>query len=60
MNITPSLSNTPIQTTPPGNPCTAPLNVPKLKLDYIRDKTHPSYKNLVKLGRDVNYIWWGN
>ena len=36
------------------------VHVPQLKLAYINDTTHPSYKNLVMLCREVHYMWWIN
>ena len=34
--------------------------VPQFKLYYICDITNPSHTNLVKLCREVQYMWWGN
>ena len=36
------------------------VHVPQFKLDYIHDKNHHPHRNLVKLCRKVNYMWWGN
>ena len=33
--------------------------VPQFQLSYIIDTTHPSYKYLLQLCHDVNYIWCG-
>ena len=33
---------------------------PKFQLAYIRNTTHPSHKKLVKLCREVHYMWWVN
>ena len=34
--------------------------VPQFQLDYIHNSTHPSHKYMVKLCREVHYIWWVN
>ena len=36
------------------------VRVPQFQLACIRDITHPSHKNLVKLSREVHYMWWLN
>ena len=36
------------------------LHVPKFQLCYIRDKTHPSRRNMVELCPGVHYMWWGD
>ena len=36
------------------------VRVPQFQLDYIRDTTDPSHKNLVKLCCEVHYMWWVN
>ena len=36
------------------------VRVPQFQLTYIHNKNHPLNKNLAKLWRDVNYMWWGN
>ena len=32
----------------------------QFQLAYISDTTNPSHKILVKLCREVHYMWWGN
>ena len=34
--------------------------VPQFQIAYIHDTTHPSHKNVVKLCREVHYMWWVN
>ena len=34
--------------------------VPQFQLDYFRDTTHTSHKNLFKLCCELHYMWWGN
>ena len=34
--------------------------VPRFQLAYILAITHTSHKNLVKLCREVHYMWWLN
>ena len=36
------------------------FRVPKFKLSYICDTTHPSHKNLVKFCPEEHYVWWEN
>ena len=36
------------------------VHVLKFQLAYIRDTTNPSHENVVKLCREVNYMWWEN
>ena len=36
------------------------VRVPKFKRSYTHDTTHPSHKILVKLCREVRYMWWVN
>ena len=32
--------------------------VPQFQLAYICDTTHPSNKKLVRLCRELHYMWW--
>ena len=34
--------------------------VPQFQLTYIHNTTHPSHTFLVKLCREVHYMWWVN
>ena len=36
------------------------VRIPKFQLAYICDTTHHSHKSLVKLCREVHYMWWGD
>ena len=36
------------------------VRVTQFQLAYIRNTTHPSHKNVVKLCREVNYMCWVN
>ena len=36
------------------------VRVPKFQLAYIRDKTHPLHKRLIKLSREAHFTWWVN
>ena len=36
------------------------FRVPPFQIAYICDTTHTSHKNLVKLCREVHYMWWVN
>ena len=34
--------------------------VTQFQIDYIRNTTHPSHNNFVKLFHEVHYMWWLN
>ena len=36
------------------------VRIPQFQLDYIFDTINPSHKSLVKLCREVHYMWWEN